>query len=505
MQQVGNAGTAVLHGLGQSAMGLGQSIVQGGPPGQIARQFMPAGQFDPMGDASVAIGNYADANRRSFDNSPAYGGGVMGDSGAAQVGNFVGEQVLPVALTRKIPALGAKGKVAQAIEAAGRGLVYSQAGEARAGDRGGQRLAEGGAMAAISAPFPLAGQAVRAVMGPFGKSISEQAKYLYDAAKARGINLTPAQLTDSDFLKSAAALFGAGGKARYQQQVGQVNRAVAQDIGSHAPVVTKAVYAGIKDAQGALYDQIMSRNNLSVTPAVANNLYNIVGSLPNGTMSDAARGAVNDFYALMAPHGHGLIVPGKDYQALVHDLGLLSKTGTPEGHAVGRVRKAIMDAMDASMRPEDRAPWLKLNTEYGNRKTITNLVAKAGNGPLDPLDLLARTTKDNYGKESMASGTRGSLGPLADIGQVIRSPPSMPLRIHPGDSLLNPLNALVAGKNLLVGPTIGRLANSPALGAAMGGGRLNALANLSRTGLPSTIARATTSAILNKKDKKKSN
>ncbi len=117
-------------------------------------------------------------------------------------------------------------------------------------------------------------------------------------------------------------------------------------------------------------------------------------------------------------------VPGRGYQAFDSQLGQVARSGTPQGHYVGRVQREVRSAMDDAISPADREAWNQLRREYGNRKTIRDLVAKGDGGEISPAALSGRVTSNNAGKEAMASGRRGGMGELARIGQRIKEPPS---------------------------------------------------------------------------------
>ena len=111
-------------------------------------------------------------------------------------------------------------------------------------------------------------------------------------------------------------------------------------------------------------------------------------------------------------------MPGKAYKSLDSELGGITKNGGEKASYVGQVRENLRDAFTASASPADKAQMALANKQYANLKTIEALVAKdATEGNISPAQLLGRIAANKAGKASMASGNRGELGTLANIGQ----------------------------------------------------------------------------------------
>ena len=89
---------------------------------------------------------------------------------------------------------------------------------------------------------------------------------LFNAAKARGINLSPAQLSESKAFKRVVAMsdrlsFGRAGRP-VAEQSSQWNREVAKEIGADAPYVSPEVYAATKRQQSQQFTDLTGRNEL---------------------------------------------------------------------------------------------------------------------------------------------------------------------------------------------------------------------------------------------------
>ena len=379
------------------------------------------------------------------------------------------------------------GKVGQPIlQGAAQGGVYGAIQPTATGESRVENTITGTAFGGIGgAAAPMIAKAG----GKLADAVRPEVQALYEAAKARGINLTPAQLSDSRAMKFLASMLqglpGSGAKAKAAEQSAAFNREVAREIGSDAPVVTPEVYAGMKRLQSKHFEALTSRNDLKVTPELFQRLENAAKEAETAgpEVASAVRSAVDRFYAAAQTGERGVFVPGKAYQALDSSLGQVTKRGDTTAHFVGQVKGAIREAMDASISPRDKAAWDALRRQYGNRKTIRDLVAKADGGELPPAQLMGRVTANNAGKEAMATGSRGGLGELARIGQRIKEPPSSGTaeRMLAAQSL-NPLAWPIMGARAVVGSTAGRALNSSPLAELLasgsGGRALEGLARL---------------------------
>lgn len=440
------------------------------------------GLVSPVADAMVGVGQLTglmdDKTARESlaridavrSRTPGRVAGIAGD-----VGLFALAPEAKLANAGKLARYGSA-----ALTGAGLGGVQGvRDGESRAGN------------VALGATLNSLGQGAADVLMAGGKAAADAVKpevrALAAKAKQMGIDLTPAQLSDSRLMKFMQSQFGllpfSGAASKAEAQSAQFNRKLAQQIGVDAERVTPEVYAAKKAADSAQFNDLTARNNLTVTGQLAQKLHAIQqqAKVAGKDVHDAVTNAVEGLYAQMTPDG---MVPGTAYQALDSALGQVTKLGTPVSHFVGRVKSAIRDAMDDSISPADKAAWDKLRKEYGNRKTIRDLVAKADGGDIPPHLLKGRVLANNAGKEAMASGTRGAMGDLATIGSRMKPPPSS----GTGERVLvnqmaNPLN----WPGLFLGASAGRVVNSPLLAQMMlreGRGQVpQALAPYARSGL----------------------
>ncbi len=323
----------------------------------------------------------------------------------------------------------------------------------------------------LGAALPVAGSVVAKGLNKLATAakVPEHVRAVYEAAKARGIELTPGQLSDSRFMKWTQSMLRSvpftGAQGRYDQQVGAFNRQLAKTIGEDAPVINSQVYGQAKARQSAKFEELTSRNALKVDDKLLRNLSDIADSAKiSPKIAEEVDAAIDSLYARATTGPGGVVIPGEAYQAFDSELGQIIKAGGSHAHFIGNVQSAVRRAMDASISPEDAGAWKALRTEYGNRKKLTALVAGANDGPISPARVQAAVTSTKSGKESVASGGGGDLATLGRIGQRMKEPPSSGTaeRLIAG-GIFNPINWPYYGIGGTAGLTAGRLVDSKTL------------------------------------------
>lgn len=348
---------------------------------------------------------------------------MRGDAAATvgRIGTDIGLAAVPLSRVNALTKAGQYGA------SAATGALYGGLQPVTEGESRNTNMVVGGALGA-------AGQGSSNVLMAAGQraanAITPEVRALYQAAKDRGIELTPAQLSDSKALKFLQSQLSRlpiiGGNAKLEAQRATFNRELAKEIGEDAPVVTPEVFDRAKLRHSAQFEALTDRNSLKVTDGLLRKLGEIEDSakVAGGQVLSDVRAAIDDLYQRAQTGPGGVSIPGAAYQAFDSQLGQITKLGTPASHFVGRVRSAVRSAMDDSISPADREAWATLRREYGNRKTLRDLVAKSEGGEISPAALMGRVTANNAGKEAMATGRRGGLGELARIGQRLKEPPS---------------------------------------------------------------------------------
>lgn len=290
-----------------------------------------------------------------------------------------------------------------------------------------------GVNAAVGAALNMGGQGLSDAVAAGGKraatAIAPELRALYEAAKQKGIQLTPAQLTDSralKFLESSVRslpLNGLGGKAAKQRA--QFNRAVARTIGEDADAVTPEVFARAKSRIGSQFNKLSAKNALPVDDNLLTRLVEIQQEASQ--LGDEATGkAVSNVIGRIMDQTKDGVLPGRAYQSLDSNIGMFMRSGSGEKtHYLGKLRETLRESMDSAVSAEDQAAWQTARQQYRDLMTIQDLVGKGEVGAgISPQGLMGRTMANSAGKKSMATGSRGQLGELARIGQRVKEPQS---------------------------------------------------------------------------------
>lgn len=252
------------------------------------------------------------------------------------------------------------------------------------------------------------------------KASPEVADLAKTAINDYGIPLKASQVSDSriaktlDSVSSKIPFSGASSITEAQQKA--FNRAVASTIGEDADAVTPALYAQAKKRIGQTYDDITERSNIDLT-GVQGDLAGVLAEAQQTGSDDSIRAVTNLLGRIgeQAPDG---VLPGKAFQSVSSQLGQIAKAGGEKGHYAKQLRGLLDTARASSISPEEQAAWQEANRQYGNLKTIRDLVAKGQvSGDISPAALLGRVTASGAKKEAVASGRGGDLAELAAIGQ----------------------------------------------------------------------------------------
>lgn len=411
--------TRGLAGFGKALVDTGRGLKQAGT--DAARYFVEEGLgMEAPGLRASLASQQADIDAARERDAP------LMQTGAGLGGNVAG-----YATTLLGPGAGLRGTQAarallpqtiagNAAQGAALGALQPvESGDSRAGNAGlGGLFGAGGATVA---------KAVGALGTRAAEAVPEHVRAIYEAAKARGIELTPAQLSDSRFMRWAQSMLRSvpftGSQARYANQVGDFTRAVSKEIGEDTDRITPEVYAAAKGRIGGEFNRLTARNDLVVDTGLAGKLAAIQREASQYGGQETQQ-AVGSALKRLFDQAQGSAIPGRVYQSIDSQLGNLTKQGGEKAHYLGQIRTALREGMDASVSPGDQAAWQAARGQYRDLKTIRDLVAKSEDGRISPAALSGRITANNAGKESQAAGRRGGLGELARIGQRMKEPPS---------------------------------------------------------------------------------
>lgn len=324
--------------------------------------------------------------------------------------------------------LGTLGKMA-VQGAAVPALQYGTVGERARGAAAGAAGATAGGVVLPGIGTAVGQAAGRAADSVFGSQISPEVMALAQRAQQLGIPVSRAQLSDSTFLKTLASQvekipFTGGTQARQAQQAA-FNQAVSRTFGEDSPVVNQNLYNTAKTRIGNEFERLSGQNNLQVTPALMGDVNTVIDQADRFGTADSSRiirNLAGDLRDKLDPTT--MTIPGQAYQAADSQMSSLMKSGDPTSVFIGQLRDAVRQGMDHSISPADQAAWMTARSQYRNLKAVRDIVGKAGvDGDISPALLMGRLNSSNAARESMAMGTRGDLGDIAQIGQqFVRDP-----------------------------------------------------------------------------------
>lgn len=344
--------------------------------------------------------------------------GLM-NTGGGKFGNVAGQ-----VLQSSIPVGGAVAKggiLAKAAAGALTGAALSQLQPVGEGDylsQKGQQAAVGGA---VGAALPLAGSVIHGVAQQVVPVIEPAVRNLANRAAQLGIDISPAQLTSSQFLKTLKSvvnkfpLSGADTAMRGQQD--QFNSAVANTFGSNATQLTPTVMQAAKDRIGNEFNQVAANTQIQIDPSFANKIGTIFSDMGQVLTPDLQVPLAKTIDRIVDLSQNGTI-PGKAYQALTakgSPLSALQQAADPTVRQyASQIRNALDDALQASSSPADVQRLITARSQYRNMKTIEDLTEKSPTGDISPA-LLMNQVRNNT--NNMAYGGGGDLADLARVGQ----------------------------------------------------------------------------------------
>lgn len=264
------------------------------------------------------------------------------------------------------------------------------------------------------------GGTIAATRQLFG-SASPEATALGQQALDMGIPLKASQVSPSRVAKLMDSVTGqvpfSGAHSFQNTQQQAFNRAVGRTIEADSPVINAPVFEQAKNAAGSAFDRMWSTNNMPVNQPVLKRAADVV----NVAASDASPDVANSLGRMLdeiATKGASGQLPGRAFQSIDSRLGSMVADGGEKGHFAGQLQETLRDAMEAGMSPADAQRLGEIRGVWRNLKTIEPLIAgNAVEGNISPARLLGRVNANGAGKAAMATGSRGDLGDLANIGQ----------------------------------------------------------------------------------------
>lgn len=350
-----------------------------------------------------------------------------------------------------------------------------------------QNVALGGAFGAL-------GQGASNLLVASGKraaqAITPELRALHQRAKDFGINLTPAQLSDSELMKRVVGMFekmpfsGAASRAKAQNDAG--NSALGQVLGLrngegiNAQTFDRALteIGGKFDdafAGGMTYGRDFLRDIAVLKKEAAEQL------------DDTAVRTINGLVERVRKQGAGGQMSGRTLQSLDRKARTAATGGGDRQSVAQEFRTALHDAFGKNAPAGKRELWNEARTQYAKAMQILPLVAKNPEGGVPLSQLQNIITATGAGKRARARGRDGDMGTLASIGQLIKGQTSSGTAENAlASQVLNPLAWPVIAASALIGRTGNGLLNNSTLARLMmreGRGQTRqALAPLARAG-----------------------
>lgn len=385
---------------------------------------------------------------------------------------------------------GAGGTVASNVGRMLTSRPMAQVAATTAGSTSGELAHEGGfsvpvqfAASLVGGASPLALEGGAAALAGTARTalgkVSPEALALAQQAKAEGIPIKASQLSDSRVAKTLDSVTSqvplSGARNFQNQQQGAFNRAVGRTIGADGDKITPQVFAEAKQRIGAEYDRLTSQNSILLDTQLSDRMRQIQQDTQMGFGHQAQKTVDDTISRIMAQGQHGAI-PGHTYQSIDSQLARAAAAGGEASIPIGDMRSALRDAMSRNITPEDAAAWAKANAQYRDLKTIEPLVAEASSngGNISAAKLMGRVTANKAGKASVATGRRGDLGDLAQMGQRFlkqQIPDSGTASRNATFDYLKKIGPVV-GSAIGTGVAINPFAGALSLAGAMGGSRM---------------------------------
>lgn len=430
-----------------------------GTAGQAAETALSAAGV-PNQEPVTAAERYAGAGER----------GLAGAAGGIGAGSLLSRAASPT--VSYLGQILAQNPSAQAKSAVTGSLAAQGAKELGGGPLAQIAAAFGGGLAPSAAAGT--GEAIRTAAAKLFPA-SEGAQVLAQKAGEFGIPLKATQVWDSKlgkYVDSATGLVPFSGAGKFD--VGQrtaFNRAVANTIGQDADAITPQVFSKAKADTGAIYDDLLSRNNLTITPELEQRFAAIQDEAR--AYSPAVRSQIDENIQRIRDNAQAGIVPGARVKVIDSGLGRASATGGEGAGLVDDLQDAIREGLTTGMSTADQSLLSRANSQWRNIKTIEPLVAQASaqDGLISPNALLNRVAANQAGKAALATGTRGDLGTLAQIGKrFISEPPNSGTATR--EAVNKGLGAIGnIGTGLLAGHFVSPLTGLATATGAIGGAR----------------------------------
>lgn len=409
---------AALEAYNTRAQTYGQNTIE-----QDREQNSPVGGQNFAQNAWQAVGRYWPNLARNLDSpqevdrARQLDAPLMGTGGgmAGTIGSNVAMLAAPQ--SKLTAGLSAAGKAAPFISGATVGAVAGAtdpvgSGESRLGNTG--RAAIWGA----------GGEVVGKGLSVTGKWLATKATpaqiEVYKQAQKMGIELTPAQLTDSRWIKTIASQSkywpGSGFAKAQANQQGQFNRAASRTLGQNADVIDDPLIAQTKANQAALYDKAFDGVQVKMDQAALGQFQALKQTFPK-RLKEGQQAQFNAIVDDFTQNLKGGKIEGKVYQEIRRDLKALeaeNKDGL--GRVIKDFRNIVEGAAERSVPKANQDALKAADRLTRNIKVVEQARKRVANA------------NDNIAPTSLWQPANGKFGAtpemraLAKLGQQIKDP-----------------------------------------------------------------------------------
>lgn len=255
--------------------------------------------------------------------------------------------------------------------------------------------------------------------------VAPELRALYERAKAAGIHLTPAQLSDSEFVKRVTTQLGklpfGGGRQIAERQQAAGNRELAKLIGQDADAVTPRVMADAADEIGRKFDGVFA-NGMRYDRQF---LQEVSALWQEAAGLDApAQNALEVLIGRLEKQAADGSLTGRTLQSLDQQARKWASGGGDRQHIVQAFRETLHEAFGRQAPPMVKATWDTARRQWAALKTLEPVVARNTEGGVPLAQVQGAVNATKAGRTARARGRDGDMGVLASIGQRTKAPTS---------------------------------------------------------------------------------
>lgn len=238
-----------------------------------------------------------------------------------------------------------------------------------------------------------------------------------------------------------------GAQAYNQGNQSALNRAATRAIGESGDQVTEDVFAAARSRIGGEFDRLAADKTIPLDKSFGARIEHLKSRVEQaGPFKNTQAADVLESAKMVAESGR---VTGEAYQAIRSELTDMSRVASRAGNdklagTIKGVRKAMDDAAEKALSPEDLKAWKVARAQYASMKTLEKRGAVKG-GNVDPAII----------RNAMQSGDRGAFargnmtGEIADIARIANAFRPLP---DSGTASNLVTQALLSGGAGLMGP-----------------------------------------------------